>query len=222
MTTARLPKGALMGLVEDILGDNILSVSSRFQELTITVKANHIQSVLTTLRDHAALSFKCFVDMTAVDYPKRDLRFEVVYHVLSFVHNHRIRVKILVSEGCAVSSVIPVFPGANWAEREIWDMFGIPFSGHPDLRRLLSDYAFEGHPLRKDFPLTGYVEVRYDPGVSKVVYETLECHQPYRDFNYLSPWEGKGSPLPGDEKATTLSPRPQAKEGSHKQKGGTP
>ncbi len=140
------------------------------------------------------------LDVTAVDYPQRDERFEVVYHLLSLKHNQRIRVKLAAGEETPVPSVTEVFNSANWLEREAWDMYGIYFSGHPDLRRLLTDYGFEGHPLRKDFPLTGYVEVRYDEDQKRVVYEPVKLSQEFRSFDFMSPWEGMLQ-LPGDEKA---------------------
>ena len=140
------------------------------------------------------------LDVTAVDYPERDERFEVVYHLLSLKHNQRVRVKLAADEETPVPSVTEVFNSANWLEREAWDMYGIYFSGHPDLRRLLTDYGFEGHPLRKDFPLTGYVEVRYDEDQKRVVYEPVKLSQEFRSFDFMSPWEGMLQ-LPGDEKA---------------------
>ena len=146
--------------------------------------------VLKTLRDDPVLQFKQLSDLTAVDYPERAQRFEVVYQMLSLALNARIRVLTSVEDGDIVPSVIDLFASANWAEREVWDMFGIFFSGHPDLRRLLTDYGFEGHPLRKDFPLTGYVEVRYNDTERRVVYEPVHLTQEYRDFDFLSPWEG--------------------------------
>ena len=141
--------------------------------------------------------------MTAIDWPARERRFDVVYHFLSPKLNQRIRVKIEVEEGASVPSIIEVFPGANWFERETYDLYGVVFTGHPDMRRLLTDYGFEGHPLRKDFPLTGFVEVRYDDQQKRVVYEPVQLTQEFRNFDFLSPWEGPGYPLPGDEKAAS-------------------
>ena len=154
------------------------------------------------MRDAPDCQFFSFIDLTAVDYPVREKRFDVVYHLLSPRLNRRIRIKTAVAEDEALASVIPVFPCANWFEREVWDMFGIPFSDHPDLRRILTDYGFDGHPLRKDFPMTGFVEVRYDDAQKRVVNEPVRLTQEFRQFDFLSPWEGD-TPygLPGDEKA---------------------
>ena len=148
-----------------------------------------------------ALLFRQLIDITAVDYPDRELRFEVVYHLLSLHQNQRIRIKVRTDAATPVPSLTPVFRSANWFEREAYDMYGVMFSDHPDLRRLLTDYGFEGHPLRKDFPLTGYVEMRYDDEQKRVVYESVNLRQDFRNFDFLSPWEGAGGVLPGDEKA---------------------
>jgi len=181
-----------------------LTVESAFaqDELVLTAQRDDIVNVLTFLRDDAKCEFKELVDLTAVDYPSRPERFEVVYNLLSISHNSRIRVKISASEETLVPTSVPVFGSANWFEREVWDMYGIMFSGHPDLRRILTDYGFEGHPQRKDFPLTGYVELRYDEEQKRVVYEPVKLTQDFRNFDYLSPWEGMTDmQLPGDEKA---------------------
>jgi NADH-quinone oxidoreductase subunit C len=171
-------------------------------ELTVLAKAADIVAVMRFLRDDERCQFWNFVDVTAVDWPGRERRFDVVYHLLSPKRNARIRLKIEVAEGEAVPSIIDVFPGANWFERETYDLYGIPFTGHPDMRRLLTDYGFEGHPLRKDFPLTGFVEVRYDDEQKRVIYEPVRLTQEFRNFDFLSPWEGPGFyGLPGDEKA---------------------
>jgi NADH-quinone oxidoreductase subunit C len=170
-------------------------------ELTITASARDIVNVVTFLRDDERCQFWSFVDITAIDWPARERRFDVVYHLLSPKQNLRIRVKIEVDERTPVPSIIEVFPGANWFEREAYDLYGVLFSGHPDMRRLLTDYGFEGHPLRKDFPLTGFVEVRYDDEQKRVVYEPVRLAQEFRNFDFLSPWEGPGYLLPGDEKA---------------------
>ena len=159
-------------------------------ELTITVEAADIIRTLTWLRDDAQCNFKVIIDVCGVDYPQRARRFDVVYHLLSLSKNQRIRVKLETDENTPVPSSVPVFPGSDWFEREAYDMYGIVFSGHPDLRRLLTDYGFEGYPLRKDFPLTGYVEVRYDDEQKKVVYEPVKLVQEFRDFDFMSPWEG--------------------------------
>lgn len=171
-------------------------------ELTIEVERAKIIDVLTLLRDDAGCRFEVLIDITAVDWPARPERFDVVYHLLSPRLNQRIRVKLKTDEDAAVASVIPVYPAANWYEREAYDMFGILFEGHPDLRRLLTDYGFVGHPLRKDFPMTGYLEVRYDDEAKRVVYEPVKLTQEFRSFDFESPWEGPNYPLPGDEKSS--------------------
>jgi NADH-quinone oxidoreductase subunit C len=170
-------------------------------ELTVIAAARDIVKVVTFLRDDERCQFWSLIDVTAVDWPGRERRFDVVYHLLSPKQNRRIRVKVEVGEATPVPSIIGVFPGANWFERETYDLYGVPFTGHPDMRRLLTDYGFEGHPLRKDFPLTGFVEVRYDDEQKRVVYEPVRLTQEFRNFDFLSPWEGPGYPLPGDEKA---------------------
>ena len=177
-------------------------IAEAYGEVNVTVARDKIVEVLIALRDHPATLYKCFIDITAVDYPARAERFDVVYHLLSPRHNTRIRVKCSTDEMTPVPSAIPAFPAANWFERETYDMFGVFFSNHPDLRRMLTDYGFEGHPLRKDFPMSGYVEVRYDDDQKRVVYEPVRLNQEFRQFDFLSPWEGD-TPyrLPGDEKA---------------------
>jgi NADH-quinone oxidoreductase subunit C len=170
-------------------------------ELVIAAKPDKIVKVLTFLRDDVHCQFKQVMDICGVDYPDRESRFEVVYNLLSLSNNSRIRVKVLVDGETPVPSVTGVFSAAGWWEREVWDMYGVAFSGHPDLRRILSDYGFEGHPLRKDFPLTGFVELRYDDEKKRVVYEPVKLTQDFRTFDFLSPWEGPERPLPGDEKA---------------------
>ena len=173
-----------------------------YGELNLVAKAEQILEVLTHLRDDATCQFISFVDITATDYPSREKRFDVVYHLLSPRLNQRIRIKAAVAEGDAIASACGIFPAADWFERETYDMFGVLFSGHPDLRRILTDYGFEGHPLRKDFPMTGYVEVRYDDIEKRVVYEPVKLNQEFRQFDFLSPWEGTTPQgLPGDEKA---------------------
>ncbi|RFC68126.1 MULTISPECIES: NADH-quinone oxidoreductase subunit C [Mesorhizobium] len=174
-----------------------------YGELTITVEPAEIVAVLNFLRRDVQCEFISIIDISGADYPSRAQRFDVVYHLLSPRQNQRIRVKIRADEHTPVPSVTGVFPGADWYEREAYDLYGILFSGHPDLRRLLTDYGFEGHPLRKDFPLTGFVEVRYDDEVKRVVYEPVELKQEFRNFDFLSPWEGTDYVLPGDEKAKT-------------------
>ena len=171
-------------------------------ELTLFADADHIAHLLRHLRDDPRCLFTCLIDICGVDYPAREKRFDVVYHLLSPQLNHRIRIKLETDADTPVPTVTDIFPGANWFERETYDLYGILFSGHPDLRRLLTDYGFQGHPLRKDFPLTGYVEVRYSEEEKRVVYEPVKLPQEYRDFDFLSPWEGGDYELPGDEKAT--------------------
>ena len=170
-------------------------------ELTITARADRIVHVLKFLRDDTLCRFVQLIDLCGVDYPERAKRFDVVYHLLSMHNNVRIRVKAAIGEDETIPSAIDVFPCANWFERETFDMYGVVFTDHPDLRRLLTDYGFEGYPLRKDFPLTGYQEVRYDDQEKRVVYEPVSLVQEYRNFDYLSPWEGAQYALPGDEKA---------------------
>ena len=180
--------------------DCVVSWAVANGELTVTVAPSSLPSFVEFLRADGACRFTTLVDITAVDYPERSPRFDMVYHFLSMWQNHRIRVKAAVREGEMVPSVTAVHPSANWFEREVFDMFGILFSGHPDLRRILTDYGFRGHPLRKDFPTTGYTEVRYDEVQKRVVYEPVKLVQEYRQFDFLSPWEGAEYILPGDEK----------------------
>ena len=169
-------------------------------ELTVAVMPSQIVGFLEFLKADATCRFSTLVDITAVDHPAREERFDVVYHLLSMYQNHRIRVKAALREDEMAASVTGVFPAANWYEREVFDMFGIIFSGHPDLRRILTDYGFRGHPLRKDFPTSGYTEVRYDEVQKRVVYEPVKLVQEYRQFDFMSPWEGAQYILPGDEK----------------------
>lgn len=169
-------------------------------ELTLEVEPEHLLSLVEFLRTDSACRFTSLVDITAVDYPERAERFDVVYHFLSMYQNHRIRLKIAVDTEGMVPSLTEIHPSANWFEREVFDMFGILFSGHPDLRRILTDYGFRGFPLRKDFPTTGYTEVRYDEAQKRVVYEPVKLVQEYRQFDFMSPWEGAEYILPGDEK----------------------
>ena len=171
-----------------------------FGELTLTVDPARVTETLQFLRDDSAAEFVSIIDISAVDYPEREKRFDVVYHLLSPKLNRRIRVKVTTGQDTPIASATAVYPGADWYEREIYDLFGVLFDGHPDLRRILTDYGFEGHPLRKDFPMTGFVEVRYDDGEKRVRYEPVRLNQEFRRFDFLSPWEG--APLPGDEKAS--------------------
>ena len=179
----------------------IAGYSVAFGELTLTGPAHRVVEALTQLRDHPDCQFQELIDLCGADYPDRPLRFDVVYHLLSITKNHRVRLKVQTDEDTPVPSATPAYPVADWFEREAFDMYGIFFSGHPDLRRLLTDYGFHGHPLRKDFPMTGYVEVRYDDELKRVVYEPVKITE-YRRFDFQSPWEGSVyGPLPGDEKA---------------------
>ena len=177
-------------------------VDMRLGELMLVVKGDAVVRTLTYLRDDPACQFKMLVDICGVDFPERARRFDVVYNLLSLTGNRRIRVKVRTNEETPVPSVVSVFSAAGWYERETWDLYGVAFSDHPDLRRLLTDYGFDGHPLRKDFPLTGHVEVRYDDEQKRVVYDRVKLSQDFRTFDFLSPWEGMTRQLPGDEKAT--------------------
>ncbi|MFT3731512.1 MAG: NADH-quinone oxidoreductase subunit C [Hyphomicrobium sp.] len=187
--------------VGTLLAGGLLSNMIAHDELTITVARENIIDVLTKLRDDPKCLFEVLIDICGVDYPERTERFDVVYHLLSPRLNQRIRVKLSTDEATPVASINDVFPAANWYEREAYDLYGIRFTGHPDLRRILTDYGFQGYPLRKDFPLTGYVEVRYDDEKKRVVYEPVKLTQEFRDFDFESPWEGPSHVLPGDEKA---------------------
>jgi NADH-quinone oxidoreductase subunit C len=197
-----------MSALEDLGAHIAASMTSAIEshvvqlgELTVHAPADQIVAVLTFLRHDPRCKFTTLIDICGADYPERTKRFDVVYHLLSMQLNHRVRVKIETDEQAATPSVVGVFPCADWFEREAFDMYGILFSGHPDLRRLLTDYGFQGFPLRKDFPLSGHVEVRYDPEQQRVVYEPVKLTQAFRNFDFLSPWEGMTRELPGDEKA---------------------
>jgi NADH-quinone oxidoreductase subunit C len=183
------------------LGAAVISQEVAFGELTLTVERDSIVSVATFLRDDPKCRFVSFVDVCGADYPERDERFDVVYHFMSPYLNHRVRVKLSADDVSPVPSITGVFRGADWFERETYDLYGVLFSGHADLRRILTDYGFDGHPLRKDFPVTGFVQVRYDEERKRVVYEPVQLMQEFRTFDYLSPWEGTDYVLPGDEKA---------------------
>ena len=191
----------LSSYLREMRGDLFLDASISYDELNVSATPETILALLTFLRDDARCGFISMIDICGVDWPQREKRFDVVYHLLSPKQNLRIRVKVAVADGESVPSTTSVYKGAEWFEREAWDMYGIPFSGHADLRRLLTDYGFEGHPLRKDFPTTGYVEVRYDDAAKRVVYEPVELKQEFRNFDFTSPWEGTDYVLPGDEKA---------------------
>jgi NADH-quinone oxidoreductase subunit C len=188
-------------IIANKLGAAVSSTEIIMGELVVHADRTAIAKVLTFLRDDVNCQFKLLMELCGVDYPEREDRFDVVYCLLSMTQNHRVRVKVTANESSPVPSVTSVFSAAGWWEREAWDLFGIYFSDHPDLRRILSDYGFEGHPLRKDFPLTGYVEIRYDDEQKRVVYEPVKLTQEFRNFDFLSPWEGVQQMLPGDEKA---------------------
>lgn len=183
------------------LGDQMISLKIAFGELTILVKRDEIVEVIRTLHDDSQFKFISLTDVCGADYPEEEERFEIVYHLLSPTLNQRIRVKVKTDEETPVASITDVFPGANWYEREAFDFYGVTFAGHPDMRRILTDYGFDGHPLRKDFPVSGYVELRYDEERKRVVYEPVKLAQEFRTFDNLSPWEGPEYVLPGDEKA---------------------
>ena len=195
---------ALGAHVADSLPGAVLDQSLAYGELTLTLAMDRLIETVAFLRDDPRCLFLCFIDITAVDYPEREKRFDFVTHLLSPKYIRRIRLKVEVDERTPVPSLTGLYPAANWYEREVWDLFGVYFSGHPDLRRLVTDYGFNGHPLRKDFPMTGYVEVRWDEEQKRVVSEPVTLNQVYRKFDFLSPWEGSGQyVLPGDEKAGT-------------------
>ncbi len=191
----------LAGHLDTTLGDYIQSSKIVHGELTLEIRVESVERVIKFLRDDSTCRFEMLIDICGVDYPQRDPRFDVVYHMLSVSNNMRIRVKVGVEEEGSMFSVSALYSTAGWFERELWDLFGIYVTGHPDLRRLLTDYGFEGHPLRKDFPLTGYVELRYDDEQKRVVYEPVKLTQEFRSFDFMSPWEGAEYILPGDQKA---------------------
>ncbi|MHB1102087.1 MAG: NADH-quinone oxidoreductase subunit C [Devosia sp.] len=194
------PLEALAEHVRGALGDKIDDHKIAYGELTFVARGETILEVIRFLRDDSQCGFISIVDICGVDFPEREQRFDVVYHFLSPTRNLRVRVKVPADDIVPVPSLTAIFPGADWYEREAYDLYGILFSDHPDLRRLLTDYGFDGHPMRKDFPTTGYVEVRYDEERKRVVYEPVKLQQEYRTFDYLSPWEGTDYVLPGDEK----------------------
>ncbi|WP_380058441.1 NADH-quinone oxidoreductase subunit C [Falsihalocynthiibacter sp. SS001] len=198
MTEALNELGALIELKRP---DCVISYAVENDELTVNVAPSSLVGLIEFLKTDRNCRFTTLIDVTAVDYPSREKRFDMVYHLLSMYQNHRIRLRVMVREDEMVPSIVPVYPAANWFEREVYDMYGILFSGHPDLRRILTDYGFRGHPLRKDFPTTGYTEVRYDEVEKRVVYEPVKLVQEYRQFDFMSPWEGAEYILPGDDKA---------------------
>ncbi|MEE3000756.1 MAG: NADH-quinone oxidoreductase subunit C [Pseudomonadota bacterium] len=202
----------LENVIVNELHESIVSTEIVQGELVLNAERDSIVKVLTFLRDDANCQFKMLMELCGVDYPERENRFDIVYCLLSLSLNQRVRVKIQTDATSAVPSVINVFNSANWWEREAWDLFGIYFSDHSDLRRILSDYGFDGHPLRKDFPLTGYVELRYDDEKKRVIYEPVKLSQEFRQFDFLSPWEGANTILPGDEKVKKSSETPDEGE----------
>lgn len=192
----------LKSYLDDALAERLDGSSIEFGEITLDIGIGNLISTLRFLRDDMQTQFISIIDICGVDYPGRKKRFDVVYHLLSPHQNMRLRIRLKTDADTPVPSATEIYPGANWFEREAYDLYGILFTGHPDLRRLLTDYGFEGHPLRKDFPLTGHVEVRYDDEVKRVVYEPVELRQEFRNFDFLSPWEGTEYVLPGDEKGS--------------------
>ncbi|HVZ50551.1 MAG TPA: NADH-quinone oxidoreductase subunit C [Pseudolabrys sp.] len=187
--------------IKAALPDSVTGYELAYGELTVHAKAADVVKVATFLRDDPACQFMSIIDVTALDQPSREQRFDVVYHFLSPRLNQRLRLKVMTDEVTPVPSLIDVFRGVDWFEREAYDLYGVLFTGHPDMRRILTDYGFEGHPLRKDFPLTGFVEVRFDDQEKRVVYDKVQLAQEFRSFDFLSPWEGTDYVLPGDEKA---------------------
>jgi NADH-quinone oxidoreductase subunit C len=196
----------------DRLGTALTGWQVALNELTIEVERENLAEVIASLRDDSRCRFGCLIDICGADYPEREERFDVVYHLLSPWLNQRIRVRVMTDAATPVPSITDLFPAANWFEREAYDLYGILFSGHPDLRRILTDYNFQGHPLRKDFPLTGFVEVRYDDELKRVVYEPVKLMQEYRSFDFLSPWEAMEAAIPGDEKAGLAPDKPGDKD----------
>ena len=194
----------LGGYLSGKLGPKLLGFEVTHGELTIEVRRDRICDVINVLKDDERYRFGCLIDICGVDYPEREERFDVVYHLLSPWLNLRIRVRLTTDADTSVPSIVGIFPAANWFEREAFDLYGIVFENHPDLRRILTDYGFQGHPLRKDFPLTGFVELRYDDELKRVVYEPVKLMQDYRDFDFLSPWEAMDAAIPGDEKASVV------------------
>jgi NADH-quinone oxidoreductase subunit C len=226
MTALHVPRTApddgVIDAAKAALGDAVLDVKEHVGEITLTVKREEIISVLNALRDIPELEYQQLMEIAGVDYPDRAERFEVVYHLLSLTKNRRIRVKLSTDEAIPVQSVTGLWPNAGWLEREVYDMYGVTFAGNPDLRRILTDYGFEGFPQRKDFPLTGHVEMRYSEAEKRVVYEPVSLPQDFRNFDFLTPWEGPEYRLPGDEKATaeaagapSPAPAPNAPSGEN-------
>jgi NADH-quinone oxidoreductase subunit C len=187
--------------VKAVLGDAVLDAAEAMGEVSVTVARGALNDVMIALRDTPGLSYQQLMEIAGVDYPERLERFEVCYHLLSLTRNHRIRIKVMTDEETPVPSITDIWPVAGWLEREVFDMYGVLFEGNPDLRRILTDYGFRGHPFRKDFPLSGYVEMRYSEEHKRVIYEPVELAQDFRTFDFMSPWEGAEYILPGDEKA---------------------
>ncbi len=210
MVALHVPRTAsdagVIDAVRKALGDTLLDAKEAVGEVTLTVEREEITNVLRTLRDSSELEYQQLMEIAGVDYPERPERFEVVYHLLSLTKNRRIRVKVSTDEATPVPTVTTLWPVAGWLEREVYDMYGVTFAGNPDLRRILTDYGFEGYPQRKDFPLTGHVELRYSEAEKRVVYEPVQLPQDFRSFDFLMPWEGPEYRLPGDEKATGEEP----------------
>jgi NADH-quinone oxidoreductase subunit C len=192
--------------IKNALGDDVTGYEVVRGELTVHARAADIVQVVSFLRDDPSCQFVCIIDITAVDWPTREQRFDLVYHFLSPQMNQRVRVKVVTDETTPIESIVGVYRGADWFEREVYDLYGVLFTGHPDMRRILTDYGFEGHPLRKDFPLTGFVEVRWDDEEKRVRYDKVKLAQEFRNFDFLSPWEGTEYILPGDEKAKEGKP----------------
>ena len=201
------PREGLADEVREAIGDAFLSAKDEVGELSIDVRRDAIADVLTLLRDR--FEYQQLMEIAGVDYPARAERFDVVYHLLSVTKNHRLRIRVTTDEANSVPTVTTVYPVAGWLEREVFDLYGVVFAGHPDLRRILTDYGFSGHPFRKDFPLTGHVEMRYSEEEKRVVYEPVNLAQDFRSFDFLSPWEGPDFPLPGDEKAEAKPGKPE-------------
>ena len=218
------PDEGVIDAAKKVLGDAILAVKEHVGEITLTVKRDEIVSVLKKLRDTAGLEYQQLMEIAGVDYPDRAERFEVVYQLLSLTKNRRLRVKLSTDEATPVPSVTGLWPVAGWLEREVYDMYGVTFAGNPDLRRILTDYGFEGYPQRKDFPLTGHIELRYSEAEKRVVYEPVSLPQDFRTFDFLMPWEGPGEyKLPGDEKAAAPpAPTPKTTDSPAQTGGGAP
>ena len=204
------PDDGVAERLKTLFGENILAVSDHVGELTLTIARDALADIAKSLRDDPELSFEQLIDIAGVDYPDRPERFEVNYQFLSLTKNRRIRLKLSTDDVAPVASLTGLWPCANWWEREVYDCYGVLFSGHPDLRRILTDYGFTGHPFRKDFPLTGHVELRYSEEHKRVVYEPVKLAQDFRSFDFLSPWEGTDYVLPGDEKAAPADAAGQA------------